>query len=436
MLSGDDSVRTYCYRFANLGVIAMLNFAFGFLWIAFAPVANLAAEYYGVSEVAINLLSGVYMLFSFILLLPASWALDTRGLSNPMRVAAVLGLIGVAIRWYPGGDSHSFAWLFIGQSFTAAGQPFVLAAPAKMSAVWFPDAERTIASSVGSLSNAFAVAVGFAVAPVAVERPSDVPFYLLLQFIAFGVIFVVSFVFIRAEPPSPPSRSAAEDRDGFVAGLKRAFRIPSFVGIVMVFGIGYGISSAVLTLLNQFLVPEGYSPVDVGWIGAILITSGIIGSCVFGPLSDRYPRKKKALLAVGFLGSTVGCLLFTVFLQRGKFPLLCAFMAFTGFFAMMIMPLSFEYACDVVYPVGEATPTGTLMLSGVLIGLTLLLSLGALHDETHDAKLPMGIMTGLLAVALVWTLFLKEDYRRVDAEQRQKAAAQSSEEKRPNAGNE
>ncbi len=40
-----------------------------------------------------------------------------------------------------------------------------------------------------------------------------------------------------------------------------------------------------------------------------------------------------------------------------------------GILFIPIMPLCFDYGCDILFPVGEAQITGTLMTAGQIIGI-------------------------------------------------------------------
>ena len=54
-----------------------------------------------------------------------------------------------------------FYWIIIGQCFAAVGQPFLLNAPAKLSAAWYSENGRAIATTVASVANPLGVALGF-----------------------------------------------------------------------------------------------------------------------------------------------------------------------------------------------------------------------------------------------------------------------------------
>ena len=65
-----NQYRVYGKRWAVLGVYMLVNLTIQLLWIAYAPVTSLAAEYYGVSELQIGFLSMSFMIAFIPLSLP------------------------------------------------------------------------------------------------------------------------------------------------------------------------------------------------------------------------------------------------------------------------------------------------------------------------------------------------------------------------------
>ena len=93
----EGSVRTYGYRWVMLLVFMLAVAANQLLWISFAPVTGDAAALYGVSDLAIGLLSLVFMLVFILVSLPASWVIDTYGIRVGVGIGAALtGAFGLA----------------------------------------------------------------------------------------------------------------------------------------------------------------------------------------------------------------------------------------------------------------------------------------------------------------------------------------------------
>jgi hypothetical protein len=52
-----------------------------------------------------------------------------------------------------------------------------------------------------------------------------------------------------------------------------------------------------------------------------------------------------------------------------SFPFAALIVLLQGIIFIPLMPLSFDYGCDILFPAGEAQITGCMMTSGNLIGL-------------------------------------------------------------------
>ena len=91
-----------------------------------------------------------------------------------------LNVIGLVIRYISAvhkivPKEYSFAIVLVGQSICAISQPFLLFAPTKLAAQWFPDNHRAIANTIGSTSNPLGLLVAFAVCPLIVKNDGDIP---------------------------------------------------------------------------------------------------------------------------------------------------------------------------------------------------------------------------------------------------------------------
>lgn len=69
--------------------------------------------------------------------------------------AAYLNLVGSALRnltvfsFVP--DDHRFTVLIVGQVVAACGQCFIMFTPAKTAALWFPDSQRAMATTLTTM---------------------------------------------------------------------------------------------------------------------------------------------------------------------------------------------------------------------------------------------------------------------------------------------
>lgn len=79
----------------------------------------------------------------------------------------------------------------------------------------------------------------------------------------------------------------------FVVSLKRLLVNVPFVLLLIAYGINTGIFYAISTLLNQIILkhyPDASK--DAGWIGLVIVLSGMVGSVICGVILDRWRRYK------------------------------------------------------------------------------------------------------------------------------------------------
>ena len=104
---------------------------------------------------------------------------------------------------------------------------------------------------IASVANPVGIAVGSLVSGLVVSGEGDIKWMLLINgALALAISLLVTFVF-KDRPPTPPSHSAEEAHLSFWDGLKQLARIPAYWALVVGFGIGIGLVSALSSLLGQ-----------------------------------------------------------------------------------------------------------------------------------------------------------------------------------------
>ena len=95
-----------------------------------------------------------------------------------MLLGALLNVSGLGIRFISTISQvkdYSFTVVMVGQGIAATAQPFLLFAPTKLAAVWFPDSQRAIANTLGSASNPLGILMAFLFSKMIVQSTEDIP---------------------------------------------------------------------------------------------------------------------------------------------------------------------------------------------------------------------------------------------------------------------
>ena len=261
---------------------------------------------------------------------------------------------------------------------------------------------------------------------------------MLIQAILATATAIWALFFFRREPPSPPSRSAAQrvekriadaspqpsPQEGPLPGsaegppgadtlaLEAAVRptlrrLPSeivkdeltsllrnreFIKLFVGFGIGLGLFNGVLTVTAQMIAPvywqynattnttttdQDLQQSDAGMYGGVLIGTGLLGAGIAGPILDK-THVYRSFLKVGFCCG-IGALIFMLaMLQPDNQAALTAAFAVMGLFMMPLLPITLETAVECTYPIPEETSASLLMLMGNVVGFICIYSLQVL----------------------------------------------------------
>ena len=397
----DSAIRGCKYRFVILILFMLVTAMNQLLWISFAPVTGQAAAFYGVSNLAIGLLSLVFMVVFIVASIPASWILDTYGIRLGVGIGAVLtGGFGL-LRGFLATD---YTGVLISQIGIAVGQPFILNAIAKVSGRWFPVRERATATGLGSLAMYAGIFAGLALTPVLVVRTS-LPTALLVYGAAAASSAVLFLLFSRERPPHPVG---PEERSLVFDGVRSMLHNRGFLILLALFFIGLGAFNAVTTWIEDIVRPRGFSLEQAGLAGGMMVVGGIVGALIIPALSDRV-RRRVPFILLALAGSLPGLLGVTYATGYG---LLLASSFALGAFLLSSGPLGFQYAAEITHPAPEGTSSGLLLLAGQVSGIAFIVGMDALRAPTTGAMTAsLLVLVGLLAVGLLLATCLREPPR-------------------------
>lgn len=393
--------KIYGYRWVVLLVFMFVVAVNQLMWITFAPITIRAADFYGVSDLSIGLLSMSFMIVYIVVSIPASWAIDTWGIRTAVGIGAVLtGVFGLL----RGILAANYSFVLLAQIGIAIGQPFILNAVTSVAARWFPVRDRATASGLGSLAMYLGIVVALALTPY-LTLQSGLPGMLL----AYGIVSIVAalafFAFVRERPPTPPCPPEQEARSLVFDGLRDSLRRRDFVLLLVVFFVGLGVFNSVTTWIEDILRPRGFSIIQAGNIGGLMIAGGIIGALILPILSDR-SRRRTPYLVLAIIGATLGLTGITF----GSTYMLLLISAFIfGFFLLSAGPIGFQYGAEVTHPTPEGTSNGLLLLMGQISGILFIFGMDSFKSPlTGSMTMPLVVLIGLMLLSLLFCTRLKD----------------------------
>ncbi|XP_022096528.1 major facilitator superfamily domain-containing protein 7-like isoform X2 [Acanthaster planci] len=373
----------------------------------------------------------------------STWILDTFGLRVGMMMGAWLNVVGLGVRYISTieqvqGDIK-FIVVMIGQGLAAMAQPFILFAPTKLAALWFPESQRAIANTLGSSSNPLGILASFLLSKIIVQKEDDIPTMLWIYIIPGGVAAaMMTFGFCSSVPPTPPSASAAESSESFLQGLKKILNNRAYLLLLLVFGSGLGLFNCVSSLVEQILCSRGYDDSYSSLVGALMIGGGMLGAIVTGVYVDKtkkFETTAKLCFTTAVLGLIAFCTLSCFREVSVSIAVAGGVFGTAGFGAY---PVIMELGVETTFPVAEGTSTGFLVMAGQvqgIIGIVLSNHLGRNLSPVQqdfsqckgsvtaqDLTIPLLIYAGYGAFnACIFLLFFRTEYRRLKAEERHAA---------------
>jgi len=376
-----------------------LNLVIQLQWISYAAITSDAADYYGVSTLAVGFFSMVFMLTYIPLSLPFSWLIDSKGFRLTVGVAAVLMAVFGVGRGLAGANYTVALLCTIG---LGVAQPFMMNSWTKVPARWFAPTERATAVGMVALCSVLGVALGMLFTPVLAASMSIGSVQLIYG--CMGVTAAVLFLAIAREyPDTPPCPPEAEERAMPLEGLRHAMRMKGFwTGVVLLF-LGYGAFNGITTWVEQIVRPRGFDATQAGITGGIMLFAGIAGTFVLTSLSDRR-RRRVPFLVIALAGAIPG-VLGLAFARDAA--LLYLFAGIMGFFLVAASPLLLQYEAEITRPTPEGTTAGVLQLAGQL-SVVFVYLMDALKTSGGSFWISLVLLAVLLGVCVLLASRLKE----------------------------
>ncbi len=220
-LLGEEKYSVYNARWIMLFYMSMLNLLSDWTCYSVAPIAILTIEAFG--EVDPESLVTVFLGANAVASAAEPAILGRLGLRRTVLFGAALLMIGSIIK--SGGspdDDEDMTWrLYFGFFLVGLSQPLYQCTPALLSASWFPENERTMATGVALNSNQLGIGCAFVFGTILVETKDDIiPYFGLLSVIA-TIMFIGAALQFDDAPPTPPSDTARVIKGDLV------FKIPN-----------------------------------------------------------------------------------------------------------------------------------------------------------------------------------------------------------------
>mmetsp|Transcript_5347 Transcript_5347/g.11737 ORF Transcript_5347/g.11737 Transcript_5347/m.11737 type:complete len:840 (+) Transcript_5347:52-2571(+) len=237
LLPPDESFQVYSSRWVMLAYMSALNLLSDWTCFSIAPIALLTKKAFG--EIDPESLVTVFLGANAIASAMEPAILGRLGLRRTVLFGAMLLMVGSIVK--SGGLRGIFmnttmespeevleeeeadeTWrLYLGFFLVGLSQPLYQCTPALLSASWFPENERTMATGVALNSNQLGIGCAFVFGTMLVDTEEDIiPYFGLLSVIA-TITFVGTALQFDDAPPTPPSDTARVIKGDLVIKLPK-----------------------------------------------------------------------------------------------------------------------------------------------------------------------------------------------------------------------
>ncbi|KAH7914081.1 MFS general substrate transporter [Hygrophoropsis aurantiaca] len=398
--------RLYKRRFSGLLGLFILGLAAGMPWSWFGPISNNVAADFDITLDQVNWLGNIISCLYLVVSLLLPTFCSRYGIRRCSEIGAAALLISAWVR-YAGTASHlssgsSYAFLLLGQTFTAIAQPIFQIVGPKYSEKWFDLDGRTTATMILSVATPIGGAVGQLISPLVGTSRQSILILAIITTAVTPALFLIS-----SEPPSPPTYAGSKKsrslpslvqailgrdcpKDAFMSKRERL----DFVILILLFGVLVAATDAITLLSAQYMQPYGYSDDVSGLMGATLLLSGITAAAIAAPLLDRVATKSLGMVVkilVPIVVTTWFSMIWAV--RPHNTAALFVIMAIIGIASVTMLPIALELGCELTRNADAST--AILWFSGNLFGVIFILGEGALRAGP-DAHPPYHMHNALI----------------------------------------
>ena len=333
-----------------------------------SSITNSLVKIYSISEFGVFYINSSFVIWFIILNFPANYCIDNFGIKFSINVGALFTLVGVVIRRIP-----SLFFLYLGQTFMAAGGPFIVNCLSKVSNTWFVAKNRVKMTSIMSSSYMFGLGTGFLITSIMWRDTNDNQEDLklcndLLSISSLVTIFAYLplYRYVREKPAIAPSKTAELPRDNFLEGLF-ILKNKNFLLLFIAFSIALSNFISLVLMIYSVRSPFGYSESNISNLGVIINFSSGASKIAVAYFVVTFMTIKKTII-LNFVCLIISIIFFLLAIFSKEMGLVYISSAILGFFLQMYWGLSFELGCEIVYPVSESHANGYLLFGGCIFG--------------------------------------------------------------------
>ncbi|ESP01117.1 hypothetical protein LOTGIDRAFT_139886, partial [Lottia gigantea] len=423
----------YKTRWYVLMVFSLFTACQYLVWNTWGPISDTAKHAYNWSDSDIALLANWGPIMICITVIFYSWLLDVKGIRVACIISCFCITLGSGCRCISQTPPISTWMMHLGQLLNGCAGAVAMSASPVISSTWFPPNERTTATAIGvlipdviGLAGSFLIGMflAFIYHYHYIYTYShwkliriDSLFTDLQSIAEFGIVvcvFLLMLIYFPKKPPLPPCTSASVSRKNFIQGLKEIIRNRNILMVGIAYGSALGVSNVWAGVLNLILQPLGISQTEAGWIGFYASFGACAASLVIARIADNFSKHLKLIIVILFIIGAAFTLWFALACS-GFVPYSTVIFYVTTIMSVLplnaAIPLLYEIACELAYPIGEGTANGLMIMMNNIGGIIFLSVLMIPNIGTNWMN---WTLLGSIIVCFPLFTVLKENYKRLN----------------------
>nr|XP_042899571.1 uncharacterized MFS-type transporter C09D4.1-like [Parasteatoda tepidariorum] len=373
----ETETKIYLKRYWILFLFSGLAFLCNFGFPQYVSMANVNTCYYKISNEALNWTVQMTMLFFILFEIPLSFGINYVGLRWTVIAGSLANTAASALD-FAGLKPNGFPFVLLNTVFTSTSNILVNVLPPIVAAAWFPNNELSRACATGLFGMQLGFAAGYPFAPLIISNNCT-------------------------------DTASIEEGKFKVATILTTANVLWLILIVL--RMMYGSFLAFTTVLNNLILryfPE--KEVEIGWMGTLLMVSGLAGSMLAGFILD-FTHKFREITILACVMSLVAFILFASLLVLKQLWVTFLTISLLGFFQLSIVTLAIEYGIEVTYPVPEIVTSSLLCTTTNAFGLLLTEASSRLLNEFGQLPFLTAMSTVLLLSSII-PFFITSKYKR------------------------
>lgn len=208
--------------------------------------------------------------------------------------------------------------------------------------------------------------------------------------------------FVPSRPPTPVGPSSETPKLHLRESVGAVVKSPELWLVLVPFWVYVGFFNSVSSLLNQIMLPYGFTEDEAGIGGAVLIVVGLVAAAITSPILDR---NKAFVLSLKSLIPVIGiCYLIFTWMPEthdaggvaGPYVVL----AILGAASFSLVPVALELLTELSHPLSPEVTAVVAWAGGQLFGAIFVIVSDAL-TEGEDANPPKNMKRALIFEAVI-----------------------------------